>query len=424
MIGSSSWRVERQAPAPARPAPMASDPVSPMKICAGAAFHHRNPMHAPDHGGGDHGQVEGVGDVVDVGVAERPEADDDEGREGEDRRAGGQAVEAVGEVDGVGGADDQQHGPDAPADVAQVEPSSSKRVKQSVVLDVGPAARRATAKPTATTSRPTILARLLRPRLRSWLTLIQSSSSADEAGAGDGEHRPATPTAGECSPAVGDVRRPRSRRRPPPTMATPPMVGRAGLGGVALGHVLVDGLADLRWARSQSMRKRVPSSETTSRGAGDEQEGSLMRGLPLPRCWRAPRAATSRSSKGMTRSPRSWVVSWPLPAISTRSPGRGRRATAARWPGAGRARRRPVGVPVGTPAEDVVDDGRRVLGAGVVRGDDDHVGQPGGGLAHERPLGRSRSPPQPNTTIRPGRRRHQLAGRAARAWSRPSGVWA
>ena len=26
---------------------MASDPVSPMKIRAGAAFHHRNPAHAP-----------------------------------------------------------------------------------------------------------------------------------------------------------------------------------------------------------------------------------------------------------------------------------------------------------------------------------------------------------------------------------------
>ena len=29
------------------PAPMASAPVSPMKMRAGAAFHHRNPAHAP-----------------------------------------------------------------------------------------------------------------------------------------------------------------------------------------------------------------------------------------------------------------------------------------------------------------------------------------------------------------------------------------
>ncbi len=32
---------------PARPAPMARDPVSPMKIWAGDAFHHRKPTHAP-----------------------------------------------------------------------------------------------------------------------------------------------------------------------------------------------------------------------------------------------------------------------------------------------------------------------------------------------------------------------------------------
>ena len=34
------------ASAPIRP-PSASAPVSPMKICAGAAFHHRNPVAAP-----------------------------------------------------------------------------------------------------------------------------------------------------------------------------------------------------------------------------------------------------------------------------------------------------------------------------------------------------------------------------------------
>ena len=31
----------------ASPDPMASEPVSPMKILAGAAFHHRNPRQAP-----------------------------------------------------------------------------------------------------------------------------------------------------------------------------------------------------------------------------------------------------------------------------------------------------------------------------------------------------------------------------------------
>ena len=36
-----------------------SEPVSPMKIFAGAAFHHRNPKQAPGQRGGDHGEVDG-----------------------------------------------------------------------------------------------------------------------------------------------------------------------------------------------------------------------------------------------------------------------------------------------------------------------------------------------------------------------------
>ena len=41
----SSVRVTIARPAIAPPS--ASDPVSPMKICAGDAFHHRKPKHAP-----------------------------------------------------------------------------------------------------------------------------------------------------------------------------------------------------------------------------------------------------------------------------------------------------------------------------------------------------------------------------------------
>ena len=33
---------------PAIAAPSASEPMSPMNTCAGAAFHHRNPTHAPN----------------------------------------------------------------------------------------------------------------------------------------------------------------------------------------------------------------------------------------------------------------------------------------------------------------------------------------------------------------------------------------
>ena len=35
-----------------------------MKIFAGEAFHHRKPMHAPMHAGGDHGEVPRVAHLV------------------------------------------------------------------------------------------------------------------------------------------------------------------------------------------------------------------------------------------------------------------------------------------------------------------------------------------------------------------------
>ena len=46
MMRSSRSRLSSRHRA-ASPAPMASDPVSPMMILAGAAFHQRNPMQAP-----------------------------------------------------------------------------------------------------------------------------------------------------------------------------------------------------------------------------------------------------------------------------------------------------------------------------------------------------------------------------------------
>ena len=46
MIGSSRCVLVDRASA-ARPLPMAREPVSPMKICAGAAFHHKKPTMPP-----------------------------------------------------------------------------------------------------------------------------------------------------------------------------------------------------------------------------------------------------------------------------------------------------------------------------------------------------------------------------------------
>ncbi len=44
---TASISVRLVTDSPAMMPPSASEPVSPMKILAGAAFHHRNPMHAP-----------------------------------------------------------------------------------------------------------------------------------------------------------------------------------------------------------------------------------------------------------------------------------------------------------------------------------------------------------------------------------------
>ena len=44
-IASSSWVLVHTA-SPASTPPRASDPVSPMKMRAGGAFHHRNPKQA------------------------------------------------------------------------------------------------------------------------------------------------------------------------------------------------------------------------------------------------------------------------------------------------------------------------------------------------------------------------------------------
>lgn len=46
MSGRSMWVFVVTARRPSAP-PMPSAPTSPMKILAGAAFHHRNPPHAP-----------------------------------------------------------------------------------------------------------------------------------------------------------------------------------------------------------------------------------------------------------------------------------------------------------------------------------------------------------------------------------------
>ena len=106
----------------------------------------------------------------------------------------------------------------------------------------------------------------------------------------------------------------------------------------------------------------------------------------LPSASSAARSS-SRSSKGCTTPAISWPVSWPLPAITTVSPGRAS-ATARRIAVAPVADLEDLGVldASSAPASTAARMVGRVLGAGVVVGDHQHVGEPGADLAHHRPL--------------------------------------
>ena len=125
----------------ARPEPMASDPVSPMKIRAGAAFHHRKPRHAPASATDARRQVQGRRHVVDAIVAELPVADHGQAGEAEGGRARGEPVEAVGEVHGVGRPHQDHHGPDDPADLAQVDPQGVPPGERQMGVHPGPVLR-------------------------------------------------------------------------------------------------------------------------------------------------------------------------------------------------------------------------------------------------------------------------------------------
>ena len=75
---------------------------------------------ASEHARGDDSRVEEALVAIDVGAPEADEADDDEGRESEDRRAGGEPVQAIGEVHGVRRREDQEDREQRPADRAQI----------------------------------------------------------------------------------------------------------------------------------------------------------------------------------------------------------------------------------------------------------------------------------------------------------------
>ncbi len=137
--------------------------------------------------------------------------------------------------------------------------------------------------------------------------------------------------------------------------------------------------------RRPRRRRRRPALASD---LGPDRGGDLLRArgfTPALPSLRSSSRATSRSSKGILRpSSNSWPCSWPLPAITTVSPGSARArasAIAARRSGSTSTPLAALG-----PGEDFGDDRLRVLGARVVGGDDRQVGALGPGPAHLRPL--------------------------------------
>ena len=96
MIGSSSHCPVMMATVPSV-APSAIEPMSPMNICAGCALNHRKAKHAPTM----------IKHNCTRKICPCKIGDHAISREGAGADDARQAVESVGEVDGVGHADDQ-----------------------------------------------------------------------------------------------------------------------------------------------------------------------------------------------------------------------------------------------------------------------------------------------------------------------------
>ena len=98
--------------APSMP-PSASEPVSPMKIEAGGALNQRKPRPGAEQRAAEHREFAGAGDVVDLQIVGEHRVAGEIGDHAEARGRDhdghdGEAVEAVGEVHRIAGADDDE----------------------------------------------------------------------------------------------------------------------------------------------------------------------------------------------------------------------------------------------------------------------------------------------------------------------------
>src|SRR5579863_235596 len=205
-----------------------------------------------------------------------------------------------------------------------------------------------------------------------------------------------------------------------------------GLHHVNRRPVLTDLLADLPFCQgAHENRSSERGDEHGNRPRGEDGDHGFV--ASSSRSARRARQSirlssdrtTSRSSKTIDSFANSCVVSWPLPATTTTSPGLAARSApeiAALRSGSTRT----VAAPL-TPARisSMITSGSSLLGLSVVRTTTSASREATSPIAGRLP--RSRSPPQPNTTTtaplsRPPVPRSSRAERST--CSSPAGVWA
>ena len=151
-------------------------------------------------------------------------------------------------------------------------------------------------------------------------------------------------------------------------------------------------------------------------GSGGQRPGAVQ---PAARTPSSASRATVTSSNGILRPPsNSWPCSWPLPAITTTSPGRA--PAIAVSIAARRSASCSTAGPVPTRISSMIASG--ILGARVVGGDDHAVGQPRGDLAHQRPLAAVAVAAAPEHDVHGRPRRLSCRGRAQDVLERVGGV--
>ncbi len=252
---------------------------------------------AADHGDGDDRQVLGVGHGVDVvrqvGLPEDPEADQGVGEEREDPGPSGEAVEAVGQVRAVGGTQDHQHGPQSPADGAEVDADRADASERDLGADRGEDRHRH-GEEHGDGEQPGHLGSLVESEVALARDLQPVVEEADQGGAADRRHHD---QAGAGEDAAGQQLGQHVAEERPGDDGEPAHRGGAGLGHVALGTVLADRLSDPTAGEQVDLHPGPEGGDDEGQAGGEEEADHAM--APFSR---SCSIATWRSSKG-SRTP-------------------------------------------------------------------------------------------------------------------------